>query len=250
MSNEPVKKGKLHDVTTRKSVSVDQFGIITASVTKTLATGNDGGGTEKYQASDFDVIGDAHPDYSYLLCTSVQLDDSSVVASITLTYQGINEETKRYRLVASGGQEPIQTHPAFAEDADGYDEILAGTGASAKNKAKFKGTEEDSEFDYFPANADHDLGGVTNYIVPNVEIEEVTCKKNSDMADPTWEENDIYDVGQIKDSGLDLSVGDRNWLLMGSRQEIIGGATKSTAIYRLSGTKGWNDKVYQKEEGN
>lgn len=238
-----VAKGQVNDVTTSKSISVDEFGIVTQTITITKSSA--GGVAVPYQDSDWNTIGTTSPDNNKLLCTGVSVDDAGAIKSITKTYMGALEEKTRYRMSAQGTQEPIQTHPAFNDDeVDGFQGKLAGTGAEKANGAVFKGDQEDSEFDYFPVNAENDLGGVTGYLSPTVEVEVITVKPNNSMDNPEWITDDIYDIADIKDPGAQLNVGDRTWLLMGSSQEILGGAIKSTAIYRLSGAKGWNTWIY------
>lgn len=237
-----IKKGTVGDVTTSKTFSVDQYGIITQTITKTLSnTGTTS--ANAYDTDDYDCIGEASPDNSNLLCVGTNLQDNGVIKTVTKTYQGISSEKKFFRLSATGSQEPIQTHEAFVESVNNLGP-LAGTGDNPLNGAVFKGEEEDSEFDYFPANAENDLGGVTGYLVPSVEVEEITIKNNSDASNPDWVTEDIYDVADIKAPSTTLDIGNRTWLLMGSTQECFGGAIKSTAIYRLSGPKGWNVLMY------
>lgn len=235
--------GQISDVTTAKSISVDEFGIITETITTTKSSAD--GVAVPYGDGDWNVIGTTSPNNNKLLCTGVSVDDAGAVKSITKTYMGALATKTRYRMSAQGTQEPIQTHPAFNDDEiEGYSGKLAGTGAEPANNAKFKGDEEDSEFDYFPVNAENDLGGVTGYLSPTVEVEVITVKPNNSMDSPEWITDDIYDIADIKDPGAQLNVGDRSWLLMGSSQEVLGGAIKSTAIYRLSGAKGWNTWIY------
>lgn len=237
------KIGTVDGVVTQKSISVDEFGIVTQSITTTINNTNTTS-ANPYQDSDFLIIGDASPDYSKLLCTGVNLDDSGAIKSITATYQGALQDSIMYRLSTQGSQEPIQTHPAFNATPQGFSAKIAGTGADPQNGAIFKGDAEDSEFDYFPVNADNDLGGVTGYLSPTMEVEKITVKANTSMTDPDWIEDDIYKVADRFTSLAGLSIGTRNWLLMGSTQEVIGGAIKSTAIYRMSGLKGWNTLIY------
>ena len=236
-----IKKGKINDVITSKTFSQDQYGIITQTITKTI--NNSGTTSANAYTDEYDALGEASPDVSELKCIGTSLNDSGAIKTITKTYQGCTEDRKFYRLSATGSQEPIQTHEAFVEVANGLGP-LAGTGDAPVNGAVFKGQEESSEFDYFPANAGGNLGGATGYLVPTVEIEEITIKSNSDISDPEWITDDIYDVADIKSPNTELNVGDRTWLLMGSTQECFGGAIKSTAIYRLSGAKGWNTLIY------
>jgi hypothetical protein len=238
-----ITKGTVDGIITSKSISVDEFGIVSQSITETINKTNTTS-ANIYQQSDFMVLGEASPDFNKLLCTDVSLNDSGPVKTITKTYKGALVDTVRLRLSAQGTQEPIQTHPAFNDTPAGFNGKIAGTGADPENGAKFKGKTEDSEFDYFPANADNNLGGVTGYLNPTLELEKITVKTNTDMSDPTWITDDIYKIADIVDPDLNLSIGQRNWLLMGSTQEVIGGAIKSTAIYRMSGDKGWNNMIY------
>lgn len=238
-----IVKGSVGDVVTGKTFSVDQYGIITQTITKTLSnTGTTS--ANSYNTSDYDVIGESSPDESSLKCVGASLQDNGAIKTITKTYQGITNTKTFYRISAQGSQEPIQTHPAFNATPNGFANKLAGTGDDPQNGAVFKGESEDSDFDYFPASADLDLGGVTGFLVPTVELEQITIKQNSDPTDPDWITDDIYDVANIKAPTTTLNVGTRTWLLMGSTQECFGGAIKSTAIYRLSGSKGWNTAIY------
>ena len=238
-----ITRGSVDGITTSKSISVDEFGIVTQSITETISNANSTS-ANAYQQNDFMVLGEASPDFGKLLCTDVSLNDSGPVKTITKTYKGALVTTTRLRLSAQGTQEPIQTHPAFNDTPAGFNGKIAGTGADPQNGAIFKGEDEDSEFDYFPANADNNLGGVTGYLNPTLELEKITVKTNADISDPTWITEDIYKIADIVDPDINLSVGQRDWLLMGSTQEVIGGAIKSTAIYRMSGDNGWNTMIY------
>ena len=241
-----VKRGQVDGVVTNKSITVDQFGIVTQTITETINNTNTTS-ANAYEQEDWYVVGEESPDISTLRCVGVNLDDSGAIKTITKTYQGAVDKKVTFRLSAQGSQEPIQTHPAFSEPTDNFTTALAGNGADPKNKAIFKGDQEDSEFDYFPANADNDLAGVTGYLVPSVELEKTTVQASGSanpIEEPEWITEDIYKIAYIVDPQGNLSVGQRTWLLMGSSQEIIGGAVKSTAIYRLSGLKGWNNLIY------
>lgn len=241
------KHDQIDGITVSTNYAVDMDGIVTITEVKTFAGSSPSASSSAVVKSDWDIIGDAHSEESYCLCVAVSMQDETPVKKRTAVYKGINGSTKRFSLTATGAQEPITTHPAFKEAGDGYAVALAGTGADKKNGAKFKGDEEDSEFDYFPPDADRDLGGVTSYLEPAVELQCVIVKNNADMEQPTWElANAIYNIAdRVAPPQGAPSVGTRNWLAMGSTQEIIGGAIKITVNYRMSGARGWNEAIYQ-----
>lgn len=238
-----IKKGQTDGVTLSKTLSVDEFGIVTQTITESISSLGTTS-ANAYNSSDFNVIGSSSPDYSYLKCVGVNIQDDDYIKSITKTFQGVDTEKIYWRITAQGSQEPITTHPAFTELKDGLGPI-GGTGDDPKNGAIFKGEEEDSEFDYFPANADNNLGGVSAYLEPTAEVEKITIKPNTSVTSPVWDNNAVFNIADIQNPQIpNLQIGQRTWLLMGSTQEVFGGCIKVTEIYRMSGPKGWNVLIY------
>lgn len=157
-----------------------------------------------------------------------------------------DEEEWEIRVVSTASEEPIETHPAFSEENDNYPKVLAGTGDDRKHGAEFDGTEANSKFEYFPPNAEENLGGVTSYLVPSVVLE--ASKQFEKFDDVGWSQ--IYDVGKIKEPPIEINVGDRNWLLIGSQYTNDDGTWTVTNQYQLSGEKGWNPNIYIEKNAN
>lgn len=155
-----------------------------------------------------------------------------------------DDEAVEIRVVSTASEEPIQTHPAFAKDHDAFTFILAGTGDSPENGAVFEGEESNSKFEYFPPDAELDLGGVTSYLVPSVVLE--ATKRFKNFADVGWDQ--IYDVGKRKAPPIEINVGDRNWLVIGSQYTYENGTWVVTVQYQLSGDSGWNRHIYNDTE--
>ena len=215
MTDTIIKHGDIEN-TISETYSVDQDGIITYTKVETM----DFTATNVKQS---DVQAMANTTDGTLRCTScVVTQNDSGLGQRTTVYQGTNGTHYRYRLTVAGSQEPIQTHPDWDE--------IGGTGDDPQNGAIFKGEEEDSEFDYFPTNAEKDLGGVSGYLDMTMECEVTVVTQSGSMADPSWHSlyNNIAEIRTPIGGGAPAAPSGRDWLLTGTTQETIGGAIKAT----------------------
>lgn len=140
------------------------------------------------------------------------------------------------RISASATEESIETHPDF-------ESVLAGRGDDTINRAKFKDTTADAEFDYFPPNALNNLAGVESYLVPSVILE--MTRDFTNFADIGFDQ--IYKIGKIATPPLNINVGNtRNWLVIGVLYDFDDESSvwKVTVQFQLSGEDGWNELIY------
>lgn len=232
MTTTLIKHGNITQVVSR-TFATDSFGIITYTVVETVDH-------TTVDAKMADLIYANTTDGTFRCTSSVVSQGDTGVGRRTTVYQGCNGTTYRYRISSSTSQEPIQTH----ED---WEEKIGGTGSSPKNDAIFKGSGDNAEFDYFPANAANEFGGVSGFLDMALEAEVTIVAPSGSMADPTWESryNNMAEIGNPFGGGAPQALTGRDWLLVGSNQEPIGGAMKSTYIFRMSGAKGWNKLIYK-----
>lgn len=226
----------------------EYFGGLPSRGERQISTGSDGLVTLREVTYDDGTaytvrpdigFGGAHSDFSYLKCTGgTQTEEGKGIWKITKTFQGINTTCETWRVNAAVSQEPIESHEDFVD-------FIGGTGDDPKNDAVFESDDEEAKFKYFPANADNDLGGVKSFLDPTCQVEHTIVKKHSGSnSAPAWDS--ISDVGQFTTSlpsAPDVASG-RDWLLMGTTQEVIGGALRVRKTYRLSGRLGWNGLIY------
>ena len=152
---------------------------------------------------------------------------------VTETFTGMGSDKTYYLCRAGAGQEPIETHEDFTD-------VLAGTPDNPLNDAVFDTDSEEAKFSHWPADAPHKLGGVSEYLVPSIEVQEVKLTSNTN-----WGQN-AGAVGK-KRTPANRPVIDttkRDWLCTGFEQEFHQGYTKMTTTYRMSAEGGWNTKIY------
>jgi hypothetical protein len=232
MSTTIKKHGSIAEVQTR-TFSTDSYGIITYTIVETM----------DYTSADAkvgDLIYADTSDGSFRCISSVVTQNPTGVGQRTSVYVGCQGTTYRYRISSSTSQEPIQTH----ED---WEDKIGGNGNEPKNDAIFKGTTTESEFDYFPATAANDFGGVSGFLDMALEVEVTVVTPSGNMSNPTWDSryNNMAEIGTPIGGGAPQALTGRDWLLVGSNQETIGGAVKASYIYRMSGAKGWNKLIYK-----
>ena len=226
----------------------EYFGGLPARGERQISTGQDGLVTLREVTYDDGTaytvrpdigFGEAHSDFSYLKCTGgTQTEEGKGIWKITKTFQGINTTCETWRVNAAVSQEPIESHEDFVD-------LIGGTGDLPLNGAVFEDDTEEAKFKYFPASAAWDLGGVKSYLEPTCQLEHTIVKKhNGSNSAPAWDS--ISDVGQITTSlpSAPAVASGRNWLLMGTTQEVIGGALRVRKTFRLSGRLGWNGIIY------
>jgi len=225
------------DVTTEKTVTLESIkkGEIDGWRTTIIETG-------ELDSLDLHKIGDELTEGTVTSCVINRPQQThDQMTTVCEKYEDVAGDEWVIRIVGTGSEEPIETHPAFSKEANGYPIILAGTGDARENGAEFDGTEPNSKFEFFPPNAENDLGGVESYLVPSVVLE--ATKEFSDFNEVGWSQ--IYDVGKIKDVPINIEVGQvRNWLLVGTQYDYENGKWKVTNQYQLSGAKGWNENIY------
>ncbi len=164
-------------------------------------------------------------------------------ARIIGDYAGITgaDTTPIYELVGGVSEEPIQTHPDFAD--------IAGTPDQPENGAIFVDENGYVSFDPDRATFSHfaavlngeknPLAGVTAYLDPA----QVVWRK-------TWvtrqRPGDISQLGEIDGpEGSPPSLGGgKNWLYYSLRYEQRGEVYQVTKEWKASGRGGWNTDIY------
>lgn len=185
---------------------------------------------DRAYAGTIGLIGSLHPYDTRLTAykRSVRYLKANKVR-VTLSYIGVAADPTPFFIEHPGGsgQDPIQTHPNFAD--------FAGTADSPKNGAYF---DPDSlEFVGFtdPTNR---FCGTSAYIVPSVMV---------NLSFYTHYVPDLANVGQIYTWNIPNLIAPpnvRNFLLLGMPYRQIGNVFQVTHQVLGSGPNGWNSTIY------
>ena len=207
-------------------IEFDEFGI--ASSTMHLQYRFQSPGAAASQIAGITI----HPAFSWLKRSKAKIQRQEAdFASATITFEGVppNTDETTYKLKASLATEDIETHPKFQEWVDEGVAVL-----DDKNK-----------LDYFSddPNLEDTLNGIESWMVPNLIYEETWVRGQSGGA------RDFSKLGKkespppspARPSGFGS---DRDYLFLGGDIEIIGFGSKMTRRWRLSGPRGWNERVY------
>lgn len=171
-------------------------------------------------------IGSAHPDYGFLSLDLRRIVKASGKHTIRGSYYGVDGTPDPvYSLKVSMRDEPIETHPKFAEFA------------TAANGAKFD--PETGEFWGFFDKTKPDWHGVESYLDPGATWTETSVRSTRP--------NDLHDLGdRDAPSGpypQNIGAG-RNWLYIGCDYEKRGSCYTISKTWQLSGRYGWNQTIY------
>lgn len=181
-------------------------------------------------AGSIPQIGQLHP-YDYRLTCykrNIKYLKASKVRG-TLSYIGVSSDPTPFFIEHPGGsgQDPIETHPDFAD--------FAGSPTTPANGAYFD--PETSEFIGF-TDPENSLFGTRSYIVPSVMV---------NLSFYTHYVPDLADVGRIYNwsiPNLQAPPNVRNFLLLGMPYRQIGNLYQITHQVLGSGPNGWNRKIY------
>jgi hypothetical protein len=231
----------------RESYQVQSDGLITAVISYNYAPA----GTGSPEPLEEVTWGEAHPDYSTLKLTGANITRVKAnIFNIEKTYQGCvqtDEAPNIFGIVTTEiktdtSTDPIDTHKNFYDNDDGTDGFGTTSGT-------FEDDDTTKRFLYFPNDADDHLGGVRSYLAPQMTVNAVLVK-NLDSGDG-WDTDFIYNIGLRVDDGDALldwmevpSITPRDWLITRMSQTRHGGALKIQITLRMSGSEGWNEKLY------
>ena len=172
----------------------------------------------------------AHPDDPRLILFQSSITRSRNARTImSANYIGIAADPTPYQISwpSSGGQDPIETHPNFAD--------FAGTPASPLNGAVFD--PENDQFLGFFDNTSNKMG-VSAYLVanPQVYLSYWTYRRPNP--------NKLFSIrGGLPTNILEPSSV-KNWMLIGQPYEKIGELYHVTEQYLGSGPNGWDTDIY------
>lgn len=173
-------------------------------------------------------VGDRHPSEAGLYCYSRELTyDKTEFLLCTAQYMGIKQDPSPPYVQFPGGtgQDPIETHPNFAN--------FAGTANNPANGAYWN--TETGEFIGFISGPRQ---GVRSYFVPNT-IVNVTYY--------TFRVPQILRVARVFSGNLpnfQKPPNVLNWLVIGMPYEKVGPLYKVTETYLGSDTRGWDPFIY------
>ncbi len=174
-----------------------------------------------------------HPDYPFMGVEKLRIWKQGGWGWIQADYAGSRPEdvaqSDSYDLLFGTGDEPIQTHPEFAE--------FAGTQEAPQNGAKFDA--ETGKFLGFFGTGAGEFQGTESYL---------------DASQVIWRHeylgyfhaSDCSAVGSIQSpSGPAPNLGSgRNWLFLSLESSRRGLIYRITKQWRGSGRKGWNSAIY------
>jgi hypothetical protein len=175
--------------------------------------------------------GSLHPHDSRLTAYRSKLTKMATgKCSVTVGYIGLAADPTPMFIEYPGGsgQEPIETHPNFAQ--------FAGTPAAPLNGAKFEATGEFIGF-ASASNAEK-LNGTRSYIVPSVTINLTYYTHRVPNVSRVGKKY----TGQIPDLIKPPNV--KDFLLIGLPYKKIGNLFQVTLQILGSGEDGWNQNVY------
>lgn len=178
-----------------------------------------------------------HPHFAWLKRTRATINrEEACFGKATVIFDGVPPSTdqKTYRLKGSLATEPIMTHPKFQEWAD------EGLVEVAEDGKSFIWTDQFTS----AALDDDSLVGIESYLSPNLVYEEVWVRGNSGGA------RDFSKLGRkMNPPASNAKPGNigsgRNFLFVGGNIELIGFGSKMTRQWRLSGRRGWNERIYK-----
>lgn len=184
-------------------------------------------------------VASSHPLNSNLVLERSTLGVEDGIAFAEGEYAGIigSDPTPVYELDVSSSEEPIESHPSFADfatDANGatYD----------KTSGEFVGFTKRPLYD--PANPNYEVTnaawvGVRSYLNAGAVWREIRISKTNSVS--------ISDVGHIASpAGTPPSPGSgRTWLYAGASMQQRGNVYTIRREWRLSGLRGWNPTIYQ-----
>ena len=227
-------------------MTIEEFGTIDTETTMTVEALPQGRtkttivNTDSLNELSPEAIGAEDGEYGFVISSVVSRSNKAYDVKTTVYETQAEEDEGTVTITSTASEEPIETHPAFAETTDNYNSRLAGTGDDAELGAIFEGTTADAKFSHFSHENENDLAGVESYLVPSVVAEVTKILANT----ANFEFQNVYDVGRIKAPPQNINVGDRTWLVIGAQYRLVDGSWEATVQYQLSGEKGWNAKIY------
>jgi hypothetical protein len=182
-------------------------------------------------------IGAPHPDDSRLEAYNISKTyNSSGLVTSTISYFGLISSTTDPVITYSGGQnqEPIETHPNFAE--------FAGTVTAPLNGAKFVTDTTEPDYGAFIGFTGTSFQGIEYYFTPSTNI---TLSYWTDKAPSLKNRMKIYPyIRGINTSQLRVPSDVDDFLLLDTPYRQVGSFFQVTEQYLGSGPDGWNQSIY------
>lgn len=252
------------------SFEIDEEKHVNASYTYIVKAG-DG----MQLGKDWIIANNYHP-YDYLSAKQVTITGlEGGVEQVDIRFEGVKEDGDwKPSMSVNTIIEPIDSHPNFHEASSG--DPIGGTLDEPKNGANFNEagafqdfstyvSEDEASQGWWKTKIDNGLiidGHMPNamaktdsYVESGVEWTEV--KYFSDVSESV---RILKDMGYIKEpqssdptppnvKSAVRGTGYRNWLLVDVKWEMVStdfvSGYKVSATYKLSGNRGWNDKLYE-----
>lgn len=252
------------------TITMGDFGITEASQTRIFSRHEFD--DEQIEDKAYDFLDTEHSYAPWLKCknASVKYGDGGYYA-VELSYKGVYQETATaiYSIEAGTSEEPIATHPKFAEIAGKPSETDPALGFVPSTGAVFSGTNDlEATFEKFVRTGDSNDGtqddslvGLSGYLHPDIIFtEQRTLGRGLDSGDI---KQLIDDIGERYDNVHDTIIDptgqttdipeffpedfdEANFLLISADYEPQGDGGVLTRKWRMSGRYGWNELMYAK----
>jgi len=211
--------------------------------------------TNVYQASNVST-GTIGSSLSYsgrtLSLTNISVNKKSGLGEVTQTYTGGDSDAPEvYEVVATTGEEPIASHPAFTIATSGFASSIVDAcgGAVTQGTGNEGGVVFDTSggFVKFTNKAINNFLGVQSFLSPQVSYRRIYSSGQVPTAGLTSKVSTIYS----SPAGAPPTIpSGRNWILSSvswknnGNQITTSGQYEITEEYRSSGPKGWNNGIY------
>ena len=207
-------------------IEFDEFGVASSTVHVQFLFDDPGNAAQKVGNET------VHPTFDWLKRTKAKIKrEEANLAKAQITFEGIppNTDERKYKLKASLSTESIVTHPKFRE---WIEEGIVDLDDNQKPVW--------IEFDVDDPDS---MEGIESWMVPNLVYEETWVRGASGGA------RDFSKIGKkMNPPDSDARPGNigssRDFLFLGGDIELIGFGSKMTRRWRLSGPRGWNNRVY------
>lgn len=192
---------------------------------------------DKQYVSLLPNIGDPHPDDSRLECYDInKTHNSNGLVTATASFFGLTASTTDPVISYSGGQnqEPIETHPDFAN--------FAGDVTAPLNGAQFVSDTSADDYGQFIGFEGTSFQGIEYYLTPSTNI---TLSYWTDKAPSLKNRMKIYPyIRGINSSQLRVPSDVDDFLLLDTPYRQVGSFFQVTEQYMGSGPDGWNKSIY------
>lgn len=201
-------------------LQTDRYGMSTATATW-------------FQLSDITGVpitfGASHPVWSFLKCDKVNVSYDKPYWRVEASYFGVNGTPAAiYELDVSMSEEPVETHPDFAD--------FAGAPGSEANGATFDA--EGAFLGFVGAGANPEWVGVRSYLAPGMIWRKTYVASSTP---PSVSTLGLIDTPEGSPPSVESG---RTWMFSGLSFEQKGLVYQVRKEWRLSGRRGWNTTLY------